>query len=89
MNINCKGNKNKGGFVESKNCRRDGYEYLFAIAYSPADKKKIVINYNGEGRENIKTHVGFLQRKTKKNKIDINKDEITLNEYFLIRPSKP
>lgn len=78
-NLNCKGNKAKGGFIEPKNCKRDGYEYLYSVSHSPVDKKMIVVKYDSTRVEKLKKHINFLQREVKKNNVKIGKDKIPLN----------
>ncbi|MFH1825049.1 MAG: DNA methyltransferase [Candidatus Firestonebacteria bacterium] len=78
-NSSCKGNKNNDGFIEPKNCKRDGYKYLYSVIYSPIDRKKIIIEYDDERNKKLNKHIKFLEKEISKNKIEIGKDEIPLN----------
>lgn len=78
-NSKCKGSKAAGGFIESKNCKRDGYEYLYSIAHSPADRKKIIVKFDFNRRSKIKEHIRFLLREIKKKGVKISKDKIPMN----------
>lgn len=78
-NANCRGSKAKDGFVMSKDCKRDGYEYLYSVACSPINKKMVVVKYDSARTEKVKKHIDFLQREAKENNVKVSKDEIPLN----------
>jgi len=78
-NTNCPGNKNNGGFVEPKNCERDGYKYLFSVTLIPKSRKRIIKKVDEDDTDHIEKHIKFLRRKIKKNDIRITKDKIPLN----------
>lgn len=79
INDECRGSNKKGGYIEPKDCKRDGYIYLFSVASSPRSKEKTVIVYDKEKQDEVRKHIEFLNREIKKNKINIKKDKIPLN----------
>ena len=78
-NINCKVNRNNGVFVEPKNCKRDGYQYLFSVTTIPDSRKRIIKELDESDQKRIKDHIQFLKDEIKKNKIAIPQDKIPLN----------
>lgn len=79
LNDKCQGSKKRGGCIEPKDCKRDGYTYLFSVASSPNSKEKTVIAYDQYRLNLVEKHIEFLKNEIKKNKLKINKDKIPLN----------
>jgi len=77
INQKCKGNK-ANGFIEPKNCKRDGYTYLFSVVNDPQTGKRIQIAYDDERLKTLKSHISFLKSELKKNNIEIPSDKIPL-----------
>jgi len=78
-NENCPGHKKNGGFVEPKNCKRNGYRYLFSVTQVPNTKRKIIKKVEDSGLERINKHITFLRNEIRKNNIEIPCDEIPLD----------
>lgn len=79
QNANCKGNKRNGGYIEPKNCKRDGYRYIYSVIHSPFDKEKVIIPFNEQRIRTLNKHVTFLEEEIKKNKVEFKEDVIPLN----------
>lgn len=78
-NVSCKGNIKNNGFVEPKNCKRYGYQYLYSITAIPNSKKRVTKRLAKSDLKRIEDHIKFLKNKIKKSKIEIPKDEIPLD----------
>lgn len=75
-NKSCKSNK---GFIEPKNCKRDGYTYLFSVAINPQTKEKMKIPHDKNRINKTDSHINFLKKELKKINAEIPKDKIPLN----------
>lgn len=78
-NPNCSGSEANSGYIEPKNCRRVGYEYLYSVATSPVDKQRFHVAFDTRRKQTIQEHVFFLKGEMKKARISIPKDKIPLN----------
>ena len=76
--LQCEGNKKDGGFIEPKNCKRDGYKYLFSVIIQPETSKQLKISFNRERLVTLDQHLKFLRRELNKRKIVVPKDKIPL-----------
>lgn len=76
-NPKCKGNKNNR-FIEPKDCKRDGYTYLFSVIKDPQSGKRLHIPYNEERLKRLKSHISFLKKEVTKKNIEIPTDKIPL-----------
>ena len=77
-NSRCKGNKENGGHIEPKDCKRDFYSYIHSIVIHPDSSKKIKIPFDEERIRVINSHIKFLKKEIKKKSIEIPKDKIPL-----------
>lgn len=89
-NPKCEASREKGGFIQPKDCKRDGYEYLFSVVSSSRSQEKLVFENTPEFANQLKEHIKFLKKEIKKKKIKIKKDLIPINwdrqhEDLLIR----
>ena len=73
----CKGNK-VNGFIQPKDCKRDGYLYLFSVINDPQTGKRIHIPFNEERLNRLKTHISFLKKELAKNNIEVLSEKIPL-----------
>ena len=78
-NTNCKGNKENGGYIEPKNCKRIGHKYLEYIPKIQQTKKIEDTSFKEEDVKQIENHINFLQDEIKTNNINIPRDKIPLN----------
>ncbi len=78
-NKKCDANKSNGGHIEPKDCKRIGYDYLFSVYKSPLDKTHLNINFDEKRLKTVQEHILFLKNELKKNKIEIQYDEIPIN----------
>jgi len=77
-NKKCEGNIANGGYVEPKNCQRNGYKYLYSVKVLK-NRKRIISKVDKEIEASIKEHIEFLKRKIQVNGFNIPKDKIPLN----------
>lgn len=78
-NIKCEASRESGGYLQPKDCKRDGYEYLFSVISSVHSKEKMVLENTTQLSEQIKEHIKFLKKELSKNKIKTKKDVIPVN----------
>ncbi len=77
-NEKCEGNKLNKGFIEPKNCMRNGYKYLYSVNICPKNKR-LVKRVNEGDLKKILNHLIFLKNQIKLKDIEIRKDKIPLN----------
>jgi len=78
-NPKCESCREKGGFLQPKDCKRDGYEYLFSVMGSSRAQEKILFENSPELSKQLKGHIKFLKKELKKKKVKIEKDLIPVN----------
>lgn len=78
-NINCPSNKNSES-IQPKNCKRDGYEYLYAVVKNDKkSKEKLHINYDDDLFTRLNDHISYLEKQIKHLKINIPQNKIPLD----------
>ena len=77
LNKKCNGSSEKGGYIEPKNCKRKGYEYLYSVV--TINKKKLKIDFDQDRKKQVANHIAFLTRELKKKKIELPKDQIPMD----------
>ena len=75
----CQGSKIKKGYIEPKNCKRNGYEYLCSATNSALDKKQVKIKFNERMRKDVEGHIKHLEKQIRKDKIKIPRDKIPMD----------
>lgn len=76
QNKKCKGSESMNGYIEPKDCRRIGYEYLYSIISTNGETRKI--NFDTKRQLQIKRHLVFLRNQLKKNNVKLGNDLIPL-----------
>lgn len=76
-NNKCEASKEKGGYLEPKNCERTGIKYLWSVAKGNKKYKNFI--FNNERILLLEEHIKKLEKIIKVRSIDIPHDEIPLN----------
>lgn len=78
INPKCNSHLADKKYIDAKNCKRIGYEYLFLIN-NKSKNKKVVKLFEKEDYDKLNKHIRFLKSEIKKKNITIPKDKIPLD----------